>query len=294
MSRSRSLNKEGELFALAKNITFMTIGVSAIGLLVGCSSSGGSLTAQQSNDQIERSSSAADGSTGVGQAAPSETSDPTGSGNGDLASLWTATGTAPGGYTEEVSIAVGKPVRYSPNLDNNGVEIGDQCGGDQTTLVVPFSITSTNTTPSFPVTTEVMLVTTNADDITIESQFISGIECSEENDYVPVASMNYVGSRTPPNASTTSYGFIMLANYFSPSTPDGDQATLASGEAHIGVCAHQDGYNYCNNSSSDGSPTSSPSDPMWTLHLTGPGVDQMGTAVGAEGAATFDPFYRRS
>lgn len=147
-------------------------------------------------------------------------------------SAWTWSATAPSGYTMSLTLAVERPyqVSESPYVSYS---TGDLMGGEtclldsETDALVPFDLGSTNTTPQFSATTGV-LFTWNAD---MEVLFTSGAQCRDANESTESYRVNSSGEES------STKGFLIVEDYYSPAFPQGDPSKLMSLELTISTTA---------------------------------------------------------
>jgi len=202
---------------------------------------------------------------------------------GGLTNTWNGSATASGGYQETITISAGAPQHFNPNLDNNGAVLGETCGGNSSTdAVVPVEISIENTTSGFDAPVGVSLQwggydgntgnTGSGPDVSMlfEGNYSSGAQCSSNSDGNGNSTGVNSTNSAAPNTVTDLYGYFVIANYYSPSYPDGDNDFLVN--TPITVSNDYVNIPTGNTGGSDNSGAGGSLD--WTVtSLTGPGVE---------------------
>lgn len=179
---------------------------------------------------------------------------------------WQWAYTQTGGYSESVDFTVGDPIAVSsaPYLTYSSgatMSAGEECAVNTARdAVVPFRLTTTNKTQGFEVTTS----SAASANTSVETYYNnSGATCKSSGS-------DFGGHSTSPaatNESSSTRGFIILSDYYSPNLPNGDPSVLNAVKISVG------------SSTIDSS----------TWSLTAAGVSGPGSTNGGYG--TVDAFY---
>jgi hypothetical protein len=119
----------------------------------------------------------------------------------------------PNGYTGTARVTAARLSNMSNAEAFPNVGLGDSCEPDRaTTAVVPVDIKLVNTTSSFSFHVEIPIFLPNG--VQFEEGFSDGPACE--------SGAFSLGSQLAPGASSDTYGYLFIANYYSPNSPNGD------------------------------------------------------------------------
>jgi hypothetical protein len=125
----------------------------------------------------------------------------------------------PDAYTGTATVTAGELSSYSDAQAFPTIPLGESCETDaETTAVVPVDVELTNTTASFSSRIEVPI--TLSDGVQFEEGFSDGPTCESG----PFS----LGAELAPGASSDTYGYLFISDYYSPDAPDG-QSSLTRG-----------------------------------------------------------------
>jgi hypothetical protein len=192
---------------------------------------------------------------------------------GGTVNTWTASATASGGYSETISILTGH-VEHAKDGATNGPDVaGQACSFNSTTdALVPVVINLTNTTSDFSSTVgyDIGFVGSDASAISFEGSYTGGEQCDGASSDEESSSINGNSVGLSAQHTSTTDGFLILPNYYSPAHPNGTTALLA--DIVLSISADQE----INTSDSDSSTD-------YTVNsVTGPGVES------SDGSWSFD------
>jgi hypothetical protein len=238
------------------------VGCVLAGALSGCGSSGPPSSAARNTGQA-----------GATVQASSQTSTSQTAASFNAAKTWTWDTKNTDSYTGHYELAIEAPV----GADSVPVLVGFSQRSDisgacsdfnvQTDALLPIQLTLTNTTGGF--SREVAAFFSLAEytereireevpygpkDVEVVSGYSQGAECKEiqRHESTNDQSSWAVSCQLQPNASCTTYGYLVLKNYYSPSAPQGNSSALSAVNLDV-------------------STTTSTSEETFT-HATGPGV----------------------
>ena len=153
---------------------------------------------------------------------------------------WTTTAESNNGYAMTAELQVGDPAPFtnSSSITNGDATAGSSCSVTATTdAVIPFELTLTNTTsgtfddqPSIAYGGIGSLSSYDSNgnqvdtgtQLEAEPQFAEGPQCESDGQSLSVKTTNSMS----PGSTSTTYGFFIIPNYYSPSHPSGDSSLL--------------------------------------------------------------------
>jgi hypothetical protein len=196
---------------------------------------------------------------------------------GELDNTWTVQETAPGGYTEMVTLSVGAPHHLQPGLAQGRLIAGSACSIDPSTdAVIPAELAETNTTNGFAAYTGAAFsFGYQWNSPAVEVRFTDGPEC-ETNGYSDRSS-----DKLQPNMRSVSDMFFVLHDYYTPDQPDGDPAVLASATVTFGTVSVDPDDGTAPTQYTPATPAGSPTGSDGTIPLSG-------NLAGAPSAETSD------
>jgi hypothetical protein len=153
---------------------------------------------------------------------------------GSLDNTWTVQESAPGGYTELVTLSVGAPQHLQPGLSQGQLVAGSACSIDSSAdAVLPARLIETNTTGGFPAYTAVAFsFGSQWNSPAVEVKFAEGPDC-ETNGY-----NDHSVDKLQPQARTESDMFFILSGYYTPEHPDGDPSVLANATVQFNLASY--------------------------------------------------------
>ncbi len=156
------------------------------------------------------------------------------------------------GYTATAIFRHGVLRAAAAALDNGGDSLGSACQvDDQTDAVEPFEVELTNTTAKFAATPAIQFTidqpSAQNTDVSAEAAYSSGSQCTNLNqNYVNENGGEWIsfapGGPLQAGQSSTTYGFVILPGYFSPSSPNGDPALAQNLIIQFGVGQSPQGF----------------------------------------------------
>jgi len=188
-----------------------------VAIVVALSSGGGSGNTQSSGSNSSSDTSSTDTPTSV------DTTPVTAAGLSQPVGTWTVKGTYSGGYTATTTLQLGAPAR------SGGSELTGGCSFDpQTDGVVAGRLQIVNTTTNFSISPTVKLTPSfnhHRGELTLVGDYrtSSGPNCDKPS-FPGDALFGVSWQSVAPGQTVTTDFYLILRNYFSPNTPNGDSA----------------------------------------------------------------------